>query len=272
MTTLFGVYFALLITGAIVTETVFAWPGVGRLTYEAVIFRDYPLLQAVDLAEGDHRARRQPRRGHPLRLPGPAGPVRLTRWRGSSEPIDAGFAGAGSPQVVRRSPGPGGDLARGCRGSRSLIIVVLVARRRRWRRSSRPTRPPSSRCPTSCCRPPGRRAGARSTCSAPTLLGRDVLSRLIYGARVSLIVAAAALLAGGGVGLVGGHRVRLSRRTDGRRAHAGRRRHAHVPDDPHRAAARGEPGPGPAARWSIAITVLIWARFRPASSAARCSP
>lgn len=50
--TLFGVYFALLITGAIVTETVFAWPGVGRLTYEAVIFRDYPLLQAVILLKG----------------------------------------------------------------------------------------------------------------------------------------------------------------------------------------------------------------------------
>jgi ABC-type dipeptide/oligopeptide/nickel transport system permease component len=47
--TLFGVYFSLLVTGAIVTETVFAWPGVGRLTYEAVIFRDYPLLQAVIL-------------------------------------------------------------------------------------------------------------------------------------------------------------------------------------------------------------------------------
>ncbi len=47
--TLFGVFFALLVTGAIVTETVFAWPGVGRLTYEAVLFRDYPLLQAVIL-------------------------------------------------------------------------------------------------------------------------------------------------------------------------------------------------------------------------------
>jgi len=50
--TLFGVFFALLVTGAIVTETVFAWPGVGRLTYEAVIFRDYPLLQAVILMKG----------------------------------------------------------------------------------------------------------------------------------------------------------------------------------------------------------------------------
>jgi len=45
--TLWGVFVGNLITGAIVTETVFAWPGVGRLTYEAVIFRDFPLLQAV---------------------------------------------------------------------------------------------------------------------------------------------------------------------------------------------------------------------------------
>jgi peptide/nickel transport system permease protein len=50
--TLFGVFVALLVTGAIVTETVFAWPGVGRLTYEAVIFRDYPLLQAIILLKG----------------------------------------------------------------------------------------------------------------------------------------------------------------------------------------------------------------------------
>ncbi len=45
--TLWGVFVGNLITGAIVTETVFAWPGVGRLTYEAVIYRDFPLLQAV---------------------------------------------------------------------------------------------------------------------------------------------------------------------------------------------------------------------------------
>jgi peptide/nickel transport system permease protein len=45
--TLWGVFVGNLVTGSIVSETVFAWPGVGRLTYEAVIFRDYPLLQAV---------------------------------------------------------------------------------------------------------------------------------------------------------------------------------------------------------------------------------
>lgn len=45
--TLWGVFMAGLVTGAIVTESVYAWPGIGRLTYEAVIFRDFPLLQGV---------------------------------------------------------------------------------------------------------------------------------------------------------------------------------------------------------------------------------
>jgi peptide/nickel transport system permease protein len=45
--TLWGVFVGNLITGAIVVETVFAWPRVGRLTYEAVIYRDFPLLQAI---------------------------------------------------------------------------------------------------------------------------------------------------------------------------------------------------------------------------------
>ena len=49
--TMFGVFMGLFITGAIVTETVFAWPGVGRLTFDAVIQRDYPLLQAVILLD-----------------------------------------------------------------------------------------------------------------------------------------------------------------------------------------------------------------------------
>mgnify|MGYP001572558799 CR=1 FL=1 len=43
--TLTGVLMGYLVAGAIVVETVFAWPGVGRLTYSAVWFRDYELLQ-----------------------------------------------------------------------------------------------------------------------------------------------------------------------------------------------------------------------------------
>lgn len=38
-----------LVTGAVVTETVFAWPGVGRLTVDAIFQRDFPVVQAAVL-------------------------------------------------------------------------------------------------------------------------------------------------------------------------------------------------------------------------------
>lgn len=47
--TMAGVIFANVITGAIVIETVFSWPGVGRLSYEAVMTRDFPVIQGVTL-------------------------------------------------------------------------------------------------------------------------------------------------------------------------------------------------------------------------------
>jgi len=42
--TLAGYEMGFLFSGALITETVFAWPGIGRLTYEAVLSRDFPLL------------------------------------------------------------------------------------------------------------------------------------------------------------------------------------------------------------------------------------
>ena len=44
-----AIYFAVIVTTAIVVETVFAWPGMGRLTYEAITSRDFPVIQAVVL-------------------------------------------------------------------------------------------------------------------------------------------------------------------------------------------------------------------------------
>ena len=41
--------FSALLSGLVVVETVFAYPGLGRLTYEAVLARDYPLLQGAFL-------------------------------------------------------------------------------------------------------------------------------------------------------------------------------------------------------------------------------
>jgi peptide/nickel transport system permease protein len=45
--TLFFVNFAALISGAVVTETIFAWPGIGRLLVNSLILRDYPTTQTV---------------------------------------------------------------------------------------------------------------------------------------------------------------------------------------------------------------------------------
>lgn len=47
MSTMAGVHFAALFGGAAVTETVFAWPGLGRLTLQAVMTRDFQLLLGI---------------------------------------------------------------------------------------------------------------------------------------------------------------------------------------------------------------------------------
>jgi peptide/nickel transport system permease protein len=46
LVTIMGVYFASMLSGAFVVETVFAWPGLGRTVVEAVFSRDYPVVQA----------------------------------------------------------------------------------------------------------------------------------------------------------------------------------------------------------------------------------
>nr|WP_249730093.1 ABC transporter permease [Chelatococcus sp. YT9] len=44
-----GIYFASLLGGALVTEIIFAWPGIGRLAVESIQNRDFPVVQAVVL-------------------------------------------------------------------------------------------------------------------------------------------------------------------------------------------------------------------------------
>jgi peptide/nickel transport system permease protein len=50
--TVLGLQFGALLGGAIVTETIFAWPGIGRLTIQAISNRDYYLVQGCILAIG----------------------------------------------------------------------------------------------------------------------------------------------------------------------------------------------------------------------------
>ena len=47
--TLIGLQFGTVLTGAVITETVFAWPGIGRLLIQSIGFRDYPVVQGCIL-------------------------------------------------------------------------------------------------------------------------------------------------------------------------------------------------------------------------------
>jgi peptide/nickel transport system permease protein len=47
--TVVGLQFGAVLTGAVITETIFAWPGVGRLLIQSITFRDYPLVQGCIL-------------------------------------------------------------------------------------------------------------------------------------------------------------------------------------------------------------------------------
>jgi peptide/nickel transport system permease protein len=47
--TVIGLEFGLLLAGAILTETIFAWPGIGRYVVNAVRMRDYPAVQGCVL-------------------------------------------------------------------------------------------------------------------------------------------------------------------------------------------------------------------------------
>jgi len=50
--TVLGLQFGALLAGAIVTEKIFSWPGIGRLTVDAISARDYFLVQGCILAIG----------------------------------------------------------------------------------------------------------------------------------------------------------------------------------------------------------------------------
>jgi peptide/nickel transport system permease protein len=123
-----------------------------------------------------------------------------------------------------------------------------------------PHSPTEQSLPEKLLPPAWEAGGGRNHLLGTDVLGRDVLSRLIYGARVSLIVAAVALLAGGGIGLmvgiVSGY---LGGRVD---SFLMRVVDATLTFPTILIALLLAVSLGPGLRTiSIAITVLIWARF-----------
>jgi ABC-type dipeptide/oligopeptide/nickel transport system permease subunit len=145
--TITGLQFGTLLGGAVVTETVFSWPGIGRLAVQSIYNRDYPVVQCTVFARPRVGGRRVP-------------------W--------LTMAGAGF-----------------------VLLVAAVAVAAPWLAPADPVR-----------------QSLRGRLSPPTLegidghahllgtdhLGRDVLSRVIYGSRVSLVVGVCAVLIGGLLG------------------------------------------------------------------------
>ena len=149
------------VSGAITVETVFSWPGLGLLSYEAIRGPDVPLLQAIFLLFSIARHRREPRR-RPASYAAarPAG-AHMTR----------------RPQRRASSRAPARARWRAAR-RRGRAPAVLAAQFRRQRAGhGRPRRP--GRC--SCC----------SRCSRPVLFSSR-RARRDQGDRASALAAAVA--------------------------------------------------------------------------------
>ncbi len=82
--TVIGIGIALLIGGVVVTESVYAIPGLGRLTVDAVLARDFPTVQGADPVLFVHLRAGQPADRPLVRVPRPADPVLARCWSASS--------------------------------------------------------------------------------------------------------------------------------------------------------------------------------------------
>ena len=243
ISTIVGLQVGLLLSGAILTETVFAFPGIGTWLQAAIENRDYPVHPGRRPVRRDHRRARQPARRHLVRA---AQPAHQTGGSLAMSIAEMEVTRARARATRRRA------LAR-----RAASHRAQSRRDRRLRpgrlarcssRSSRRCSPPttrSSRISTRSRRAavPARRA---STCSGQDDLGRDELSRLIYGARYSLLIGVVAVTVGLSAGLLLGSIAGYFRRTDGliMRVHGRHARDPGLPDgDRDRRAVRGGRAP-----------------------------
>ena len=243
--TITGLQLGALIAFAIITETVFQWPGMGLLFIQAVQFADIPVMAAylclialifvlinlvVDLLYFAVDPRLRIERGA------------ARRWRCDADAPAAASADSAAPRALDSDVWYS-FVARRWRSSRR----VIAADRRRLRRCSpldraaQPVRPGDARPQRRALMPPAwveRRRLARYLLGTDDQ-GRDILSALMYGARISLVVGLrlGAAVAGARrrarpavAAIVGGAARRVH--------HARLRRAALVPGDPDRAADR----------------------------------
>jgi hypothetical protein len=117
--TVIGLQVGVLFTGAILTETIFSWPGVGKWLIEAISRRDYPVLQGGMLLLGVHGHGGESAGGHHLRHhqsahPAPAMSDTLTDTTGRAQ--HRAHAAARVLGLFQRQP----------RALAGLVIVIAV--------------------------------------------------------------------------------------------------------------------------------------------------
>ena len=99
--TVIGLQVGVLFTGAILTETIFSWPGVGKWLIEAINRRDYPVLQGGTLLIGARGDDRQPAGRPDLRPDQPAHPAHADDRSKSLEAPAAGRSDVATGRRIR---------------------------------------------------------------------------------------------------------------------------------------------------------------------------
>ena len=198
--TVIGYQFGTLLGGAVLTETVFGWPGMGQLLVDALFARDYPVVQGIVLTFAVLFILVNLGRGPAVRRDRPANPLRVSPALGLAR------ACRGAARGRRRSALPHTPAARDSvvRASSAWRAALQPQPRRRGR--------PAHPVPVRRARA-GRAAGDAYDPEQTQLdqkllepsaahllgtdhLGRDILARLAYGARFSLLIGFAAVSVG----------------------------------------------------------------------------
>ena len=168
--TITGIQLATILGGVIVVEVVFAWPGLGRLVYNAVAARDYPRHPGRGAADRRAVPAHQPHRGPAVRGGRPEDPAVMTTRRPPRrrQPAVASWRLlAGNPVTVVSA-----DRARRRRvrrGQRPVDRAVRHQRRRRAERAAAARAAHTGSAPTNsaatCC--PGCWWPCRRRCGSP---------------------------------------------------------------------------------------------------------
>ena len=196
VTTLIGLEFGVLISGAVVTETVFGIPGFGRLTVDAINQRDYALIQGIVLVVAV---------GYVI--------VNLARRR---RVLAASIRGSGSRRRRERRRRRAAESSRASPAPAAKALPAPADGRRGARRRARLRRGRRVRAAASLRTSPSA-ADFSASLAHPSWqhllgtddFGRDVLSRLVWGARASMqvgfLATVLAMLVAVPIGLVAGY-------------------------------------------------------------------